>query len=101
MQDGAGMAGVFPPLAKSDFLMADSNRAINIVLNGLTGPVKVNGVDFNGVMPPFTNLPDHEIAAVLTYVRNSFGNKDGVVVKSSDVAAARAAMPKKEDSGHP
>jgi nitrite reductase (NO-forming) len=101
MQDGAGMAGVFPPLAKSDYLMEDSKRAIDIVLKGLTGPIKVNGADFNGVMPPLTNLPDHEIAAVLTYVRNSLGNKDGQVVKASDVAAARAAMPKKVDSGHP
>ncbi|MEZ4462496.1 MAG: copper-containing nitrite reductase [bacterium] len=99
MQDGAGMPNVFPPLAKSDFLMADRERAIGIVLQGLTGPVKVNGKDFNGVMPPFTNLTDHEIAAVLTYVRNSFGNTDTNMVTPAEVAKVRAALPKAAEAG--
>jgi nitrite reductase (NO-forming) len=101
MQDGAGMANVFPPLANSDYLMADSRRAIDVVLKGLTGPIKVNGKDYNGVMPPFNNLTDREIAAVLTYTRNSFGNKDGKIVTPAEVAEARATLPKKIDQGHP
>ena len=45
------MQGTFPPLAKSDYLMADKSRAIETVLNGLTGPIEVNGQRYNGVMP--------------------------------------------------
>ncbi|MGG6495295.1 UNVERIFIED_CONTAM: cytochrome c, partial [Bacteroidetes bacterium 56_B9] len=47
--NGAGLPGVFPPLAKSDFLGADTKRAISVVLHGLTGKVKVNGQDYNSV----------------------------------------------------
>lgn len=101
MQDGKGMENVFPPLASSDFMMADIDRSIKAVLQGLTGPITVNGKNYNGVMPPFNNLTDHEIAAVLTYVTNSFGNKTGKIVAPEKVAELRAAMPKKLDTGHP
>ena len=53
---GEGLPDVFPPLAKSDFLAADPKRAISILLHGLTGPITVNGKDFNSVMPPMTQL---------------------------------------------
>jgi nitrite reductase (NO-forming) len=89
-QNGEGMAGVFPPLAKSDYLMADPRRAIEVVLNGLTGPVTVNGSDFNSVMPPMSQLNDDEIANILTFVLNSWGNEDGAI-SPDDVAAVRAA----------
>ncbi len=69
-----GLVGAFPPLAKSDFLMADKNRSILIVKNGLQKEITVNGVKYNGVMPKL-NLDNVTIASVLTYVRNSFGNK--------------------------
>jgi nitrite reductase (NO-forming) len=75
---GAGLPPVFPPLAKSDFLMADKTRVITAVVKGLAGPIKVNGQDFNGVMPPVM-LTDEQIADVVTYVRNSWGN-DGDLV---------------------
>jgi len=75
---GQGLAGAFPPLAKSDFLMADKKRAIGILKNGLTGEVTVKGVKFNGVMPKL-NLDAATIASVLTYVRSSFGNGGGDV----------------------
>ncbi len=71
---GQGLQGTFPPLAGSDFLMADETRAIDIVMNGLRGPIVVNGVTYTSEMPK-PGLTDGEIAAVLTYVRNSFGNK--------------------------
>jgi nitrite reductase (NO-forming) len=74
---GQGLPGTFPPLASSDFLMADEKRAIDIVMNGLRGPVVVNGVTYDSQMPN-PNLNDAEIAAVLSYVRNSFGNKSDV-----------------------
>jgi nitrite reductase (NO-forming) len=77
--NGAGLPGVFPPLAKSDFLAADLKRAIGIALHGLTGKVVVNGSEFNSVMPPMTQLTDDEIANILTYVANSWGNPGGRV----------------------
>ncbi len=87
---GTGLPNVFPPLAKSDFLMADKQRAIGIVLNGLTGSVTVNGEQFNSVMPPMSQLDDHDLSNILTYVRNSWGNQ-GEAVTSDEVAKVRAA----------
>ncbi len=71
--EGQGIPGAFPPLAKSDYLNADSNRAISAVLHGLTGEITVNGNKFNSVMTS-QNLTDQEISDVLTYVYNSWGN---------------------------
>jgi nitrite reductase (NO-forming) len=88
--NGAGLPGVFPPLAKSDYLAADVKRAIGFVLRGLTGKVTVNGQEYNSVMPPMTQLNDDEIANILTYVVNSWGNPGGRV-SSDDVKKARAA----------
>ena len=81
---------MFPPLAQSDFLMADKERSIGIPLNGLTGEVVVNGMKFTSVMPPMSQLNDDEIANILTYVRNAFGNK-GEAVTVAEVARVRAS----------
>ena len=97
--NGAGIEGVFPPLAGSDFLLADKQRAIGIVINGLTGPVKVNGKDFNSVMPPMSQLNDDEVANILTYVLNSFGNKGGVV-STAEVSAVRKSTPRPAGAAH-
>jgi nitrite reductase (NO-forming) len=88
--NGAGLPGVFPPLAKSDYLAADIKRAIGFVLRGLTGKVTVNGQEYNSVMPPMTQLNDDEVANILTYVINSWGNPGGRI-SSDDVKKARAA----------
>lgn len=96
---GAGLPNVFPPLANSDFLMADKQRAIGIVLNGLTGPVTVNGAPFNSVMPPMSQLTDDEIANVLTYVRNSWGNA-GEAVTSAEVQKIRATTKRPAGAAH-
>lgn len=98
--EGQGLASVFPPLAKSDFLMADKERSIHAVLAGLSGPITVNGQAYNNVMPSWAHLTDHEIASVLTYVRNSFGNK-GEPVTDEEVAKVRASLPKPAEAGHP
>ena len=76
--DGKGLPGIFPPLAGSDFLKADRERAMRIVLKGLSGPITVNGKPFNNLMPPqdFTN---EQLADALTYVMNSWGNDFGSV----------------------
>ena len=72
--DGKGLPGIFPPLAGSDYLKADRKRAIETILKGRTGPITVNGANYNNAMPPQV-LSDVQIADVLTYVTNSFGNE--------------------------
>jgi len=96
----AGLPGVFPPLAASDYLAADKPRAIRTVLAGLSGPITVNGQPFNGAMPPLANLTDHEVADVLTYVRRNFGNH-GDAVTVAEVAAVRATLAAPPAAGHP
>jgi nitrite reductase (NO-forming) len=86
---GQEVPGAFPPLAGSDFLMADKARSVGIVLGGLNGPVTVNGKNFMGVMPSHAFLSDQDLADVLTYVRNSWGNEGDAVTKD-EVAARRA-----------
>lgn len=71
--EGQGIPNAFPPLAQSDYLNADVDRAIDIVLHGKTGEITVNGEKYNSVMTSQT-LSDDEIANVLTYVYNSWGN---------------------------
>ena len=85
--EGDGIAGVFPPLAKSDYLNADPVRAVRSVIKGLSGKISVNGVEYNGVMPAM-NLTDEEAANVMTYVYDSWGNNK-TVVSPDDVAKAR------------
>jgi len=87
--DGKGLPGAFPPLAGSDFLLADHERAVRIVLKGLTGPVTVNGQTINSVMPPQEAvLTDAQIADVLTFVLNSWGNT-GDALSAAQVKAIR------------
>ena len=87
--DGSGLANVFPPLAGADFFLADSSRAIDIVLNGLTGPITVNDQSYDSVMPPMSQLNDDEIANILTYALNSWDN-DGGTVSREEVTERRA-----------
>ncbi|MFT2007909.1 c-type cytochrome [Pontibacter sp. 13R65] len=75
MAAGEGIAGTFPPLAKSDYLLKDQKRAINVVVHGLNGEITVNGEAYNMDMPGFTYLSDQEVADVLNFVQNSWGNK--------------------------
>ncbi len=77
-KDGQGIPGAFPPLAGSDFLNNDVNAAIGAVTHGLQGSITVNGTTYNGVMPK-QNLSSEEVANVLTYVYNSWGNNGTVV----------------------
>ena len=76
---GQGIPGAFPPLAKSDYLNKDVNRAIKGVVKGLTGPITVNGKKFNSAMPAQSTLTDQQIADVFTYVYASWGNNKTVV----------------------
>ena len=73
---GQGLAGAFPPLVGSEWVLEDPRRPISIVLLGLMGEIEVKGQKWNSVMAPLgTVLKDDEVAAVLTYVRNAWGNQ--------------------------
>lgn len=86
--DGGGVPGVFPPLAKSDYLMGDPKRAIRTVLHGLSGEITVNGEPYNQEMPAQSHLTDEQVADVLNYVRNNWGNK-GPAITATQVKAER------------
>jgi nitrite reductase (NO-forming) len=86
---GLGIEGAFPPLANSDYLNADPKRAMHIVAAGLSGPITVNGKNYASQMPAL-NLPDEDVANVLTFVYSKWGNA-GHEIKPEQVAAARKA----------
>lgn len=78
-QDGGkGFTGVFPPLNKSDYFKNDINKAIDAIVNGLSGPITVNGNDYNSTMPKQI-LTDEEVANVVTFILNEFENEGGEV----------------------
>lgn len=97
--NGEGVPDLFPPLAKSDYLMADETRAIGIPMHGLSGKITVNGNEYNSTMPPLAQLSDGDIANVLTFVRNSFGNQ-GDATTVDEVAAVRAKAAADAAAGH-
>lgn len=89
---GMGLAGVFPPLVGSDWVLKDDARLVQILLHGIQGELVVNGVTYNGVMPAFPQLSDAELAAVLTYIRREWGNS-GTPISTDQVAEGRARFP--------
>lgn len=77
---GAGLPGVFPPLAGAEWVNGDAKTVAHILLLGINGKISVAGATFNGTMPAFgTTLSDAEIAAVASHVRASFGNKSSAL----------------------
>ncbi|MCC9168574.1 cytochrome c [Pontibacter sp. XAAS-A31] len=93
MEKGEGLAGTFPPLAKSDYLLKDQKRAIGVVLHGAEGEIVVNGETYNMMMPAQSHLSDQEIADVLNYIQNNWGNK-AKAVTPAQVKAVRSPMTK-------
>ena len=94
-KEGEGMTNIAPPIAESELLNANAEIPIKILLDGLTGPVTVNNVaySFNNAMPGLRNnieTNNGDIAAILTYVRNSFGNK-GSAISVEQVGKVRAS----------
>ena len=75
MISGEGIPGVFPPL-KNSTRVSDKNRMIEVVLNGMKGPVVINNQKYNGEMAAFDMFSDQEVSDVLNFIRNSFGNKN-------------------------
>jgi mono/diheme cytochrome c family protein len=92
---GQGLAGQFPPLAGSDWVLGDKERLIKISIYGLMGEIEVNGEKYNNVMAPPGippgSLTDQQIADVLTYIRNDWGNSASSV-SPSEVASVRASI---------
>ena len=78
MENGQGMEGVNPPLAKTTYLK-DAKKNIGIILNGQSGEVVVNGKKYNAIMAPMNYLDDKQIADVLNYIRNTWGNKYPII----------------------
>ena len=78
MADGKGVPAVFPPLAQSDYLLADKERAIRQTIFGVSGEMTVNGVEYYGDMPA-QYLNDEEVVKVMNYILNSWGNNGGKV----------------------
>lgn len=92
-QDGKGLpAAMFPPIAGTKWTNGNEERLIRLTLHGLLGPIEVEGRHYPGLVPmtPFRGLSDREIAAVLTYVRNAFGNQASVITPE-EVRAVREA----------
>ncbi|HEY8241464.1 MAG TPA: cytochrome c, partial [Kiritimatiellia bacterium] len=92
--NGQGMPGVFPPLAKSDYLLANVDRAIDGLIKGNQGEMVVNGKTYNQVMPP-QNLNDEDTANVMTFILNTWGNEHDAITpdrvkKVRDAGAAPA-----------
>ncbi len=92
--DGSGVPRLNPPLAKTTYVTGDKKRLVEIILKGLDEEIEINGEYYNNVMAPHDFLKDEEVADVLTYIRNSFGNKASQVTPA-DVKKIREAVNKK------
>jgi nitrite reductase (NO-forming) len=77
-ENGQGLPGAFPPLAKSDYFIKDVNKAIDAIIHGLQGEITVNGQKYNSIMPKQA-LTDSEVANIMTYVTHSWNNNKQVV----------------------
>lgn len=87
-EDGSGVPNMNPPLIKTDWVLGDSTRLINVILKGLKN-TEINGDSYSNEMPSHDFLTDYQIAEVLSYVRKSFGNQAGSI-SSEDVKKQRA-----------
>ncbi|MBD0288388.1 MAG: cytochrome c [Flavisolibacter sp.] len=88
-KNGRGVPRLNPPLVKTKYVLGDKSQLVQIVLKGLNQPIEVEGETYNNIMPSLAQLTDQQIADVLTYIRNSFGNKASAVT-ASFVKAERA-----------
>lgn len=95
---GKGLPGAFPPLAGNPNISADKLHVVRTVLQGMTGPLEVNGNKFNAVMPSMQHLSDDDIADLSTYVLNSWGNNGGKI-SSDEVEAVRVELGLKDRAG--
>lgn len=100
---GLGVAGVYPPLAASEWVLGSEDRLIRVLLHGLNGPIQVKGNPYNGAMPAFGKVPgggynwsEEKIAHVLSYIRHDWGNNAEFITKEmvSEVLKTESARAK-------
>ena len=89
--DGVGVPSLNPPLTKTKWVLGDKKQLITLTLAGMQDPIEVNGETYANPMPSQAHLTDQEIADVLTYIRNSFGNKASAI-STADVAKVRKTV---------
>ena len=87
LEDGKGIKGIYPPLAKSDFLK-DINQTIYSIKYGLKGPITVNGENYNSIMVS-QGLDDEEISDVVNYILNSWGNSTNKLITEEIVTSIK------------
>jgi mono/diheme cytochrome c family protein len=87
--DGKGVPGMNPPIVKTDWVLGDKTKLINVLLKGIKTPLVINGETYHNPMPSHAFLTDAEIANVLTYIRSNFGNK-ATAVTADEVKTVRA-----------
>ena len=89
--DGAGVPKMNPPVIKTKWVLGDKKELISLTLKGMTDPIEIEGEEYHNPMPPHAHLSDQEIADVLTYIRNNFGNKASAV-SPAEVKNVRAKI---------
>jgi len=87
--NGDGVPGMYPPITGTKMVNGEPSELIGIILNGMSGEIEVKGEIYNNVMPSHQHLTDRQIADLLTYVKNGFGNQGGEITPE-EVAAVRA-----------
>ncbi|HEV2832328.1 MAG TPA: cytochrome c [Hanamia sp.] len=92
--DGGGVPNLNPPLIQTSYVLGNKDRLINVILNGFTEHVDIDGESYSNNMPPLNALKDQQVADVLTYIRNNFGNKASAV-SSAEVQKVRRNAKKK------
>jgi mono/diheme cytochrome c family protein len=85
LSNGEGVSGIYPPIANSDYLFDDIERSISNIKYGLSGPIIVNDEEYNAVMLN-NGLDDEEIADVMNYILNSWGNKSDEIITKERVS---------------
>ena len=93
-QTGLGQAGQFPPLAGSEYVLENPHRLSHILMRGIQGTIKVKGAVYNNQMPAWNTLKDEQVASILTYIRQAWGNTAPAITKEQ-IAEAR-----KESEAH-
>jgi len=89
LEKGEGVEGTYPPLAKSDYLMKDPKQALSIIIKGQDTPITVNGKSYESYMPAQDYLTDEQIADVVNYISNTWGNTYKTLVTPAMAKAAR------------
>ncbi len=85
LPNGEGVKKMFPPLAKSDYLIKNQEASIRAIKFGITGPITVNDINYNNTMMPL-GLSDKEIADVMNYINNSWGNENKKIITAEAVS---------------